>query len=71
MKEEIRKDMTNYRYELKNTHPEYSDDELDEIIKEAKKELKDEIWEYIKDFMKLFKQPTFNEVINYINQLKE
>ncbi|WP_303737951.1 hypothetical protein [Methanobrevibacter millerae] len=45
MKEEIRKDMTNYRHELKNTHPEYSDDELDEIIKEAKKELKDEIWE--------------------------
>jgi len=45
IKEEIRKDMTNYRHEIKNTHPEYSDDELDEIIKEAKKELKDEIWE--------------------------
>lgn len=37
MKEEIRKDMINYRFELKNNHPEYSDDELDEIIKEEKK----------------------------------
>lgn len=33
-----------YRLELKNSHPEYSDYELDEIIKEEKKEVKDEIW---------------------------
>ena len=71
MKEEIRKDMINYRFELKNNHPEYSDDELDEIIKEEKKEVKEEIWGYIKEFMQIFKQPTFNEAINYINHLKK
>lgn len=34
--------MVNYRFELKNTRPEYSDDKLDEIIKDTKKEIKDD-----------------------------
>lgn len=37
MEKEINKDMVNYRFELKNTHPEYSEAGLDEIIKEEKK----------------------------------
>lgn len=29
--------MVNYRFELKNTHPEYSEEKLDEIIKKRKR----------------------------------
>lgn len=28
------------------------------------------MWEYIADFMELFKQPSFDEAIDYINFLK-
>lgn len=70
MIKKINKDMVNYRFELKNTHPEYSEDVLDEIIKKEKEEVKSEMWEYIADFMELFKQPTFDEAIDYINFLK-
>ena len=56
MENKINKDMVNYRSELKNTHPEYSEYDLDEIIKEEKEEVKSEMWEYIADFMELFKQ---------------
>ena len=41
MKSKINEDMHKYRLELKNTHPEYSDYELDEIINEEKKEVKE------------------------------
>ena len=71
MEKKINKDMVNYRFELKNTHPEYSEDDLDEMIKEEKEEVKSEMWEYIADFMELFKQPTFDEAIIYINFLKD
>ena len=67
----INKDMVNYRSELKNTHPEYSEYDLDEIIKEEKEEVKSEMWEYIADFMELFKQSTFDEAIDYVNYLKD
>ena len=70
MEKEINKDMTNYRLELKNTRPECSNEDLDEIIKTKKEEVKSEMWEYIREFMELFKQETFNEVIEYINFLK-
>ena len=71
MEKKINKNMTNYRFELKNTHPKYSDDNLDEIIKKKKEEVKKEIWKYIAEFMKLFKQPTFDEAIEYIKFLKD
>ena len=71
MEKKINKDMANYRFEIKNTYPEYSDDNLDEIIKKKKEEVKKEMWEYITEFMKLFKQPTFDEAIEYIKFLKE
>ena len=71
MEKQINKDMLNYRLELKNTHPEYSDDNLDEILKTKKEEVKSEIWEYIREFMELFKQPTFKKAIKYINFLKK
>ena len=67
----INKDMNEYRFELKNTHPEYSDYELDEIIKDEKKEIKDEIWEYIADFMELFKEKSLDDAIDYVNFLKD
>ena len=54
MKKKINEDMADYRLELKNTHPKYSKDEINEIIKEKKEEVKSEIWEYIKEFMELF-----------------
>ena len=71
MKRKINKDMQYRRFELKNTHPEYSDYQLDEIIKEEKKEVKDEIWEYIAEFMTLFKQDNLDDAIEYVNFLKE
>lgn len=71
MEKKINKNMTNYRFELKNTHPKYSDDNLDEIIKKKKEEVKKEIWKYIAEFMKLFKQPIFDEAIEYIKFLKD
>ena len=71
MERKINKDMNEYRFELKNTHPEYSDYELDEIIKEEKKEVKEEIWEYIAEFMELFKQDDLDDAIDYVNFLKE
>ena len=71
MKKKINEDMADYRLELKNTHPEYSKEEINEIIKEKKEELKSEIWEYIKEFMELFKKSTFNEAVDYINKLKK
>lgn len=71
MEKKINKNMTNYHFELKNTHPKYSDDNLDEIIKKKKEEVKKEIWKYIAEFMKLFKQPTFDETIEYIKFLKD
>ena len=63
--------MNEYRFELKNTNPEYSDYELDEIIKDVKKEIKDEIWEYIADFMELFKEKSLDDAIDYVNFLKD
>ncbi len=71
MEKQINKDMANYRVKLKNIHPKYSDEDLDEIIKTKKEEVKSEIWNYIREFMELFKQPTFNKAIKYINFLKK
>lgn len=61
--------MTNYRLELKNIYPKYSDEDLDEIIK-TKEEVKSKIWD-IREFMELFKQLTFKKAIEFINFLKK
>ncbi len=71
MEKKINKDMINYRLELKNTVPELSDDDIDEMVKNKKEESKSEIWDYIAYFMELFKQPSFNDAIDYVNHLKE
>lgn len=70
MEKKINEDIADYRLELKNTHPEYSKDEIDKIIKKRKKEVKSKIWDYIKEFMEIFKKPTFDEAIENINKLK-
>ena len=71
MEKKINEDMADYRLELKNTHQKYSKDEINENIKKKKEEVKSQIWEYIKEFMELFKKPTFNEAIDYVNKLKK
>lgn len=70
MEKKINKDMIYYRVKLKNNHPEYSEYDLEELIKKEKKDVKSKMWEYIDEFMELFKQPTFDDAIEYINFLK-